>query len=76
MKHIRGPQNYDYGYHALTTMDNKVTLKLRATSIAAFTDSTTALLPRAAIARLKLLPSAFVMLKSTRSMRVISAVLR
>ena len=23
MKHIRGPQNYDYGYHALTTMDNK-----------------------------------------------------
>ena len=23
MKHIRGPQSYGYGYHAITTMDDK-----------------------------------------------------
>ncbi len=24
MKHIRGPQNYDYGYHEITTIDDKI----------------------------------------------------
>ena len=24
MKHIRGPQSYDYGYNELTTIDDKI----------------------------------------------------